>query len=555
MKGMKHLPLVILLATLALVAVVTGCRGEVRYDARLTAADSLLATAPDSALALVEALDSAALATPGDRAYRDLLLTQARYKCYITATTDSAINRALAYYRAHGDEREKLTRAYIYKGAVMEELGLPDSAMLYYKHAEATAAPDDYINLGQINTRIADLYRKYFGDKEICFKKFEKALKYHRLSGNIRQQQNCYFNMAGCVGITGQEEPSKYFDKSLELALELEDTFLIVQSKELLARQLLNDETTRFEGKRIALECLHNYRYYVNIDLLLDLAYSYAIEGVKDSAVHYLNIIDNTPIDQNIGQILHRSYSIHAIIAKNENDLKSYDFYTNKSKHISDSLTNNKLRYNIQHIENDKNENQLNSAKHENSLLQRTIIIVAIVFSVVSLVLLIIHFRKRRQVKAIIQELENVSIDKHETFLKQLEEKNNVIEQLVKNMVTFMQTSIEASETTSPKVIRERIKNTITDVADEGFWEELKKYLDKKYDGLITRLGCNPAISDKDLKFIELSCCGFSYVEIAITLNYSPKYVSQKRKVIAKKLNLSGNLQEYLKDIIGKKNI
>ena len=29
----------------------------------------------------------------------------------------------------------------------MEELGHPDSAMHYYKTAEATAAPDDYFNL------------------------------------------------------------------------------------------------------------------------------------------------------------------------------------------------------------------------------------------------------------------------------------------------------------------------------------------------------------------------------------------------------------------------
>jgi len=145
---MKYLPVVILLMVAALVSTVTGCQGEARYDARLTVADSLLTSNPDSALALVEALALDSLSTDGDRAYRDLLLTQARYKCYITATSDSDINRALGYYRAHSGEQEKLTRAYIYKGAVMEELGHPDSAMLYYKHAEATAAPDDYFNLG-----------------------------------------------------------------------------------------------------------------------------------------------------------------------------------------------------------------------------------------------------------------------------------------------------------------------------------------------------------------------------------------------------------------------
>ena len=135
---MKHLPVVILVM-LVFGAVVSGCDGMRHYDSRLTAADSLMRSAPDSALVMVEAVVRDSLADEGDRAYRDLLLTQARYRCYITATSDSDINRALAWYRAHPSEREKLTRAYIYKGAVMEELGHPDSAMLYYKTAEATA--------------------------------------------------------------------------------------------------------------------------------------------------------------------------------------------------------------------------------------------------------------------------------------------------------------------------------------------------------------------------------------------------------------------------------
>ena len=174
---MKNILSVIVVA-LVLVAVVTGCGGMHRYDARLAAADSLMHDVPDSALALVQAVDPASLTREGDRAYRDLLLTQARYRCYITATSDSDINRALAYYRRHDGEREKLTRAYIYKGAVMEELGHPDSAMLYYKHAEATAAPDDYFNLGYTNMRMGALYRDHYSMDGKHIEKYETALRF-----------------------------------------------------------------------------------------------------------------------------------------------------------------------------------------------------------------------------------------------------------------------------------------------------------------------------------------------------------------------------------------
>ena len=113
---------------LVLGAMVPSCSNSHRYDSRLTAADSLIHDHADSALAILETLSPSDLATEGDRAYHDLLLTQARYKAYIPSTSDSDINRALGYYRAHPKEKEKLTRANIYKGAVMEELGHPDSA-------------------------------------------------------------------------------------------------------------------------------------------------------------------------------------------------------------------------------------------------------------------------------------------------------------------------------------------------------------------------------------------------------------------------------------------
>ena len=85
--------MVILVVLVVLGAVVPGCRHVESYDGRLVVADSLMRTNPDSALSLLESLNSppawgevapsdggggAALATDGDRAYRDLLVTQAR---------------------------------------------------------------------------------------------------------------------------------------------------------------------------------------------------------------------------------------------------------------------------------------------------------------------------------------------------------------------------------------------------------------------------------------------------------------------------------------------
>ena len=245
MNRMRKFLLGILLM-LVLVAAVTGCDGLRRYDARLVRADSLMQANPDSALAIVSAIDS--LAGDANLAYRDLLLTQARYKTYqeITAGDDSAITRALAWYRAHGGEREKLTRAYLYKGAVMQELGHVDSAMYYYKTAEVTADPKDYANLGQINTRIAALYNDYYADSQICYDKNKQALQYYKLTGNKPLQLVCMLNMAGCSGIMHRDGAEQLLNQATELAIELNDSSNYYLCQELLCRQF------SYRGKSVA---------------------------------------------------------------------------------------------------------------------------------------------------------------------------------------------------------------------------------------------------------------------------------------------------------------
>ena len=214
---MKKL-LAVILAMVVLGAVVPSCGGAHRYDGRLAAVDSLMKDNPDSALALVLALDTADILAEGDRAYRALLLTQARYKSYVTATSDSDINQALAYFRAHPADREKLTRAYIYKGAVMNELGYHDSAMFYYKHAEATAAPDDYFNLGYANMRIAQLYQRFYANDSAVLARMKIASRCFQ----IVQDTSYLITTIGTQGcypkLTGEDSACANLRRAIHLA-------------------------------------------------------------------------------------------------------------------------------------------------------------------------------------------------------------------------------------------------------------------------------------------------------------------------------------------------
>ena len=533
-----------------LVALVTGCGGIHHYDGRLTAADSLMMPYPDSALAVIQAVNADSLTTEGDRAYRDLLLTQARYKCYaeISTSDDSAINRAMDYYRRHDGERDKLTRAYLYKGAVMEELGHVDSAMFYYKTAEAAADEKDYANLGQINTRIAGLYRNYYADSQICYDKYYQALKYYKLSGNQQLQLSSLIGMAGCSGITNKGDAEQLLNQASQLAINLNDSLKYYLCQELLCRQLSFEGRSVAKAKLIAMHCLNDYRGYVNHNLLLDLADIYVYSGMPDSARYYLDMVTENAEMFDLDQVQTRKYLTLSKITRLEGDTALSSHYDVLSHQVSDSISNSKVKYQIQQIENDNNIEQKKfhvKTIHDLRWLLRGIIVLAFLALIV---FAFYHQRRVHRIKAIIEELKRSSVNKHESLVEQVPQ-NSEITVFIENLVTFMQTLIDSSQHESPSVIRKRIEEGIGSMtANEDFWNALKTHLDQNHDGLITRLAQTPRISDNDVKFIELCCCGFNYLEIAIILGYAPNYISQKRKDVAQKLHLRMPLQEYLND-------
>ena len=548
---MRQRPTIALaLFTLAVVAFFTACGGRHRYDARLVTADSLMWDTPDSALAVLTAIDS--LSSEANQAYRDLLVTQARYKCYleITASDDSAISRAITHYRRHSDEREKLTRAYLYKGAVMEELGHIDSAMLYYKTAEVSAEEKDYTNLGQINTRIADLYRLYYADRQICFDKFKQALKYYQLTDNKPLQFDCLLNMGACSATTHIGNTKQLLLHAIDLAIELNDSAGYYTCQELLCRQLYYSDNSLTKAKQIALTCLNNYRQYVNQDLLLDLADIYALSSMPDSARYYLNLVKINANVPNIGQIKTRQYLILSRIYKLDGDNVKSSHYESLAHQVSDSILNNKKKYQIQDTENTINFKQAKQTQKNKRIIHslRLLIIVLLAIAIILTVLFWhYHHRRVKQIQAVINELRLAGVDRHEDLLEQIDSQDGTVSKFIENLVSLMQTLIDSSQHDSPSVIRKRVNEEISKLtATEEFWNALRAHIDQNNNQLITNLAQKPRITENDLQFIELCCCGFNYIEIAIIMGYTPQYISQKRRKIASKLNLRVPLQEYL---------
>ena len=173
--GMRILTHIMLLFVLLGALLGGSCRrGPGVTESRLIALDSLIGTSPDSALALLQAVDTAALSA-ADRAYLDLLTSQATKKTYNPITDSTAICRAWRYYKDHGPADRRI-RALRYRAAAAEDLGDLEEAMRWYKRCELAARDegDDY-NTGYALMSMGDLYLTNFVT-ERAKQRFKQAL-------------------------------------------------------------------------------------------------------------------------------------------------------------------------------------------------------------------------------------------------------------------------------------------------------------------------------------------------------------------------------------------
>lgn len=131
---------------------------------------------PDSALSVLEKVDSSVLTTRSLRAKRSLLWVMARDKCYLDITEPQLLNPAIAWYNRHGSADEKMKTLY-YQGRIAQDNKDQNSAAVFYAQAEEYAAYiTDYHALALLYIAEFSVYNAVYNiEQERLF--VEKALE------------------------------------------------------------------------------------------------------------------------------------------------------------------------------------------------------------------------------------------------------------------------------------------------------------------------------------------------------------------------------------------
>ena len=168
---MKHL---LYIASFFLL-VLFSCNSGGKKD--LDAAESLLQQRPDSALAILSAINPEALSSKKESARYALLMSAALDKNRIDVGSDTLISKAVEYYTRHNDLRHRML-AHYYHGVILKNGKSYPAAIVSLEKADAIASTlNDSYHLGLINRNKANVFTSTNNTQEaiVCM---QKAVSY-----------------------------------------------------------------------------------------------------------------------------------------------------------------------------------------------------------------------------------------------------------------------------------------------------------------------------------------------------------------------------------------
>ena len=179
-----RIPVMITLLLAVVLSLTCGCHRTGGVTTGMNTAESIMETAPDSALSILRTIDSSKIPSEGEKAHFALLMSQALDKNYIDVTDDSLIKRAHDYY-AHGNDRFRSMLSKYYYARVLYNAQRYDESIVLTLEALDLNESTDYLWDARIVELMADIYHQCFlYDLEIA--KIKRAISSFRKSGRPR---------------------------------------------------------------------------------------------------------------------------------------------------------------------------------------------------------------------------------------------------------------------------------------------------------------------------------------------------------------------------------
>lgn len=188
-----------ILTLFALLCVFAYCGRNDKIDECLNKAESCMSDAPDSALAILESMDSVHFDSRGQNARYALLKSMALDKNYIDRTDDSLVNIAVNYY-SHRFNALYEFKSYYYQARIYQNAGQMDRAMeslVRAEHIVSNKIPADdlarlHIAKSQILTNRYDYSKNLLTELKLVESYSKEAGKINNYVLSLQEQAKAY---------------------------------------------------------------------------------------------------------------------------------------------------------------------------------------------------------------------------------------------------------------------------------------------------------------------------------------------------------------------------
>lgn len=276
----------IAISLITAVVCVTACNSRDILD-RIDAAETVVETCPDSALALLQEVDPAQLHGWETPARYALAYTAAQIKCGIHVDDDSLIRVALDYYRP--DSTVEHMRALYYLALIYQNANKLPAATKHYSDAEKIAINlNDHFFLGLIYRGLADVYdATSTSDESVRYslKSLDSFLS-HNDSKYIRY---AFADLANCyTTIQDYEKSMNAANQALKMSIDSNDSVCAIYTLNIMASCYMSSKDYA-KSRDIYLRIKDCYHDYVNASLWSRLGLCCFYLSETDSCRFYMN--------------------------------------------------------------------------------------------------------------------------------------------------------------------------------------------------------------------------------------------------------------------------
>lgn len=526
-----------------------GCGNHTAVKGVLDSAEAIMNERPDSALVLLENIDSAAVRGRATAARYSLLLSMALDKNVIDTADISIILPAVRYYERRGDDLSK-ARTFFYYGRVLQNGGDNEAALEAVSKAELYADRTDDLYLQGL---IADCKGKLHEAQEefdSASQYYKKTLSCFRDIGHIRNQMYTADKLSGLYAMVNNEtESMAYAIHARDLAEAIPDTTEIISMtiSIALAYNISKDYTRALEVLTDACDKYLEGEIPPSYYLILGLTY-FSLNDISKASYYSKKAIDYSEISGS--GYLGATALLSKIEYASGNYKQSYDYL---DKCLGFLAEQNRLQYDESIYEADrryKNKELMNLVLEKEQYIKNVSTSWALsIFAIACLCLALIQTWRRRMTEknTEIQEYRNKirAMQEYSSFLEEIKnsvpEKNELISNQLEiltelmNILVHSQSDLKISEYRKfQELTRESNTETMIGIFRSSFESKYPGIIEKlysKYDGLVER--------ETDLYI--LTCLGCSASVIAYIFKTTEGYVYNLRSLLRKKMNVSEN--------------